>query len=80
MLTEWTSTHTYEQKLANLQGTGTPDRLNGDDFLQAGVTVTDDGSLDELYSDTNGALNWLLYDLQADSPNRVKVGETSTDL
>ena len=32
-----------------------PDRLNGDNFLQAGVTVTDDGSLDELYSDTNGA-------------------------
>ncbi len=36
VLAEWTSTHTYAQKLANIQGTGTADRLNGNVFLQGG--------------------------------------------
>ena len=80
VLSEWTATRTYEQKLANIQGTGTPDRTNGDNFLQAGTTISDDGSLDEFYSDTKGAKNWLLYRFGEDIAQRVKLTDTIGDL
>jgi len=75
VLSEWTSTHTTAQKLANIQGLGTPDRLNGGNFLKLGETVFDDGAVDDLFSDTNGKDNWLFYAFAQDSVARKKPTE-----
>jgi Ca2+-binding RTX toxin-like protein len=60
IMAEWTSTHDYTTRVNNLiNGTGSPDRLNGGYFLQKGETVFDDTSNDTLnYS----GLDWLFYD------------------
>jgi len=79
VLSEWTSVHTYEQKIANITGVGTADRLNGNNYLQTGQTVFDDGAIDDIFSDTNGKANWLLYRFSQDTTHRVKPGETLTD-
>ncbi|MBL9124643.1 MAG: putative Ig domain-containing protein [Planctomycetaceae bacterium] len=80
VLAEWSSQRSYEARVANLLGTGTGVRLNGDDFLIAGVTVQNDASIDNLYSDTHGDLHWLFYDFEQDVKHRVKAGEVETDL
>jgi hypothetical protein len=51
ILSEWNSGRDYATRVANLQGTGTGPRLNGDVFLLAtgpGQTVFDDGAADQL--------------------------------
>src|SRR5262249_24422764 len=48
---EWTSARDYATRVANLRGTGTGPRLNGNVFLKAagpGQTVFDDGAADTL--------------------------------
>jgi len=76
VLSEWTSVHTYEQKVANITGVGTPDRLNGNNFLLAGQNVLDDGAIDAIFSDTKGKANWLFYKFSQDTTQRVKIGDT----
>jgi Ca2+-binding RTX toxin-like protein len=45
ILAEWTSSRSYEIRLANLRnGSGSSNRFNGDRFLLANTTVLDDGS------------------------------------
>jgi hypothetical protein len=72
VLAEWTSDHTQQQKLANIQGQGDANRLNSDNFLQFGVTLTNDGAVDQLFSDTGGNENWLLYAVVQDEVVRAK--------
>lgn len=79
VLSEWTSARGYAARIANISGTGSGSRNNGDSFLVPSATVFDDGAADAIYSDTNGQLNWLLYSLGQDIANRVKSGETATD-
>lgn len=79
VLSEWTSAHTYEQKVANISGVGTADRLNGDNFLKPGQTVANDAAIDDIFSDTNGKANWLLYTFSQDAPHRVKAGDSQSD-
>lgn len=78
ILSEWTSTRSYAARVANILGTGTGARNNGDNYLVPGVTVAADVSVDQLFSDTQGALNWLLYRFDQDSVSRDKAGETKT--
>ncbi len=80
ILSEWTSDRSYADAIANIEGVGSGPRNNGNSFLQAGVTVFDDGTPDELFSDTNGDLNWLVFAVANDTPHPAKPGETVTDL
>ena len=52
ILAEWASSRSYADRVANLQGTGSgstyANRLNGNVFLQADVSVFDDGAKDTL--------------------------------
>ncbi len=80
VLSEWASDRSYAARIANIEGIGSGPRNNGNHFLQAGVTVFDDGSPDDLFSDTKGELDWLLFALATDSSHRVKPGETETDI
>ena len=62
IMAEWSSSHTYATRINNLiNGSGSPDRLNGNYFLQLGVTVFND-----LYTDTlnYSGQDWLFYDGQ----------------
>lgn len=68
ILAEWTSNRTYQQRIDNLQGTGSgssfDDRLNGNVFLQAGVTVQDDHAADLLLG--RRGRDWYLSTLGQD--------------
>ena len=81
VLSEWTSGRTLAARMANISGTGTGTRDNGNNFLQAGTTVFDDGAdvTDQLYSDTAGKENWLILSLAHDSANRLKATDAETD-
>ena len=79
VLEEWWSTDTLATKIADITGTGTTTGSNGINFLQPGVTVLGDGSVDQLFSDTNGSANWLLLSLSQDTANRVKAIDIETD-
>jgi Ca2+-binding RTX toxin-like protein len=51
LMAEWTSPRSYADRVANLRGSGSGPRLNGNDFLQStgsGATVFDDGFADQL--------------------------------
>ncbi len=80
VLSEWTSTHVLADKIANISGTGSGPRNNGNDFLQVGITVFDDSDADTLFSDSEGDENWLLTTLSDDTANRVKPSDVETDL
>jgi Ca2+-binding RTX toxin-like protein len=43
---EWTSSRSYDDRVANIAGTGVGPRLNGSDFLVAGTTVVSDTTPD----------------------------------
>ena len=49
IMAQWTSAHAYTTRVNNLtNGTGSPDRLNGNYFLQLGQTVFNDAYTDTL--------------------------------
>jgi len=45
---EWTSNHSYADRVANISGTGTGPRFNGNVFIQPDVTAFDDAAVDTL--------------------------------
>lgn len=61
---EWTSARPIAQKVANIQGFGSPPRNNGIFFLTPGSTVLNDASVDTVFGDGDG--DWLLVDLPVD--------------
>jgi len=77
VLDEWTSGRTLDERLANIAGTGSGPRENGDAFLQAGVTLFDDDAADLLFSDSNGDPNWLLTHAE-DELRRLKDRDRNT--
>ncbi|MFO0949050.1 MAG: SdrD B-like domain-containing protein [Planctomycetota bacterium] len=79
---EWVSTRTYAERVANITGTGTGDRNNGDDFLVPGGNVTNDrvGSLAVIDSVFGGDdQDWLLGDAAEDVTD-IAIDEILTDL
>ena len=67
LLAEWTSSRSYADRVANLSGTGTGLRLNGNNFLiaqGASRTVFDDGAVDDLTG--NAGQDWFLLNLDGD--------------
>jgi hypothetical protein len=64
IMAEWTSKHSYAERVANLSGTGTADRLNGNYFLIAGgpdATVHGDGRVNRVFGGSGG--NWYFAQL-----------------
>ncbi len=64
IMAEWTSARDYATRTANLRGTGSGPRANGNTFLQAdgaGRTVFDDGAVDRL-SGASG-MDWAFANL-----------------
>jgi Ca2+-binding RTX toxin-like protein len=64
IMAEWTSKHSYAERVANLSGTGTADRLNGNYFLIAGgpgATVHGDGKVNRVFGGSGG--NWYFAQL-----------------
>lgn len=75
---EWLSTRSYAERLANISGAGTGPRANGDYFLQPGVTVINDGAVDQLIGGTE--LDWFLLRISQDLLNDLAAGETRTGI
>ena len=79
IMAEWSSTHTYTDRVNNILGPGSGGRLNGNSYLQPGTTVTSDAAVDQLWGSAGGtAFDWFLYSLAVDEINRTKVGEMHT--
>ena len=57
ILAEWTSNRTYAARVANLKGSGTGTRSNGNTFLNTS-TVLDDGAIDTLMG--SSGQDWFL--------------------
>jgi Ca2+-binding RTX toxin-like protein len=76
---EWVSNRPYTERVANLLGTGSGPRSNGEVFLVAGSSAVDDGVVDEIFGEANQ--DWILYDSSQDLATDLQVGvETGTDL
>ena len=74
ILAEWSSTRSYDQRVANLRGTGTGTRLNGSTFLTT-ATVTNDTAADVLYGAGGQDWYWATtgQDQVADKSSNEKV-------
>ncbi len=75
LLAEWSSTRTYDQRIANLNGTGVGPRSNGESFLRNDLEDTifgDEGMLDELLGGTGR--DWFIADLEDQLLDRVTTG------
>ncbi len=76
---EWVSGRSYDDRVANISGTGIGPRSNGDWFLTPNVTVIDDGSVDTLNGGL-GELDWFFYDFDQDLLGDViEVDEEESD-
>lgn len=73
---EWLSSRTYAERVANLSGTGVGPRNNANVFLQPGATVLNDGAVDALLGGTE--LDWALLRLAQDAFNDEQPGEIKT--
>ncbi|MBX9656016.1 S8 family serine peptidase [bacterium] len=68
---EWISDRPYADRVANIQGTGSGTRTNGDTFLIPNDTVLDNGTIDQVFGDAGddwflvNDVNDLLSDLDA---------------
>ena len=70
IMAEWTSGRDYATRIANLSGTGSGPRNNGNDFLIAsgpGATVFDNGASDVLIG--GSGMDWFFADLAQDIIN-----------
>lgn len=77
---EWASSHSYEERVANISGTGVGPRLNGNFFLQVNVTAFEDGSID-LLTGQSGYLDWYFYDFDQDLlGDTIEVDKEETDI
>lgn len=74
---EWLSGRSYAERIANISGTGTGPRSNGNFFLQPGATVINDGAIDLLFGGSEQ--DWFLLDLSQDLLGDLFGGETATD-
>lgn len=84
---EWTSVRAYAQRVANISGSGSGPRNNGDSFLAPGVTAFNDrpASLDPATLIVDHVMggndaDWLLYDFTEDIAPDVAGGEVTTNL
>jgi probable HAF family extracellular repeat protein len=86
VLAEWSSQNDYATRIANLMGTGSgtsfANRLNGNYFLQADVTVFDDGAQDQLTG--SAGQDWFFANLTGagvlDKITDVGKDEIATDI
>ncbi len=58
---EWTSSRSYASRVANLSGTGTGAKNNGNSYLIPGTTVTHDSAIDDLFGE--GGSDWFFVNL-----------------
>jgi large repetitive protein len=75
LLSEWNSGRDVATRVANLSGTGSGTRLNGDNFLQTGVTVLDIQKGDKLVGASGD--NWYV-DLPSTKSKGAAVAGKST--
>jgi Ca2+-binding RTX toxin-like protein len=84
VMAEWTSGRSYDQRVADLSGSGDGHGLNGTIFLRAdgvGRTVFDDGSADRLAG--RQALDWFFANLDHGTLDQIiglQRGETIEDI
>ena len=67
IMAEWTSARSYAHRVANLSGTGSGPRNNGNYFLIAGgpsATVFDNGAIDVLNG--GSGMDWFFANLVQD--------------
>lgn len=61
---EWQAPRPLAQRVANLSGTGTQPRNNGENFLQPSTTILDDQAIDQVFGDDDA--DWLILAVDED--------------
>jgi len=74
---EWLSSRDYATRVANISGTGSGPKLNGNFFLEPDQTVFSDSAGDQLFGGAD--LDWFLYGFLLDSVDDAETGEVETD-
>lgn len=69
IMAEWSSNRSYSQRVANIRGTGSGPRANGNNFLiasstLANSTVFDDNAEDKIWGDSG--IDWFFYNVDGD--------------
>lgn len=75
---EWLSARPMSQKVANLSGTGSGPRNNGNYFLVPHGTLVDDAAVDRVLGEADN--DWLLYDFGEDLAPDVAAGDITTNV
>lgn len=75
---EWLSSRPLHQRVANLRGTGSGPRFNGNFFLVPASTAVNDAAIDTVFGDADG--DWLLVDVGVDLAPDASVEDVVTDL
>ena len=76
---EWKNPqHNVTAKVANIEGTGLGG-LNGTTYLQSGLNVLDDDSIDHVFSDSKGDPSWLFVSAFPDVVHRNKTTDILTE-
>jgi len=64
IVSEWNATRNFNTRVANIKGTGSGSRLNGNNFLKANITVVGDSAIDTLEGDAGK--DWFFASLTDD--------------
>jgi len=75
---EWLSNRDYATRVANISGTGSGPKKNGNFFIQPGVTVFNDGAADQLFG--GGDMDWFVFTVLQDTVFDAEAGEVLTDV
>lgn len=78
IIAEWRSGRSFDEKIANLSGTGVGPRANGNTFLQANATVFDNGVVDTIFS--GAGANWLFLRMGQDIVNNLTSQDRTKNL
>ncbi|MFO0946520.1 MAG: PKD domain-containing protein [Planctomycetota bacterium] len=79
IFSEWSSARPFADRVANIQGVGVGPRNNGDDYLIAGSTVTDDAAIDTVLA-SGSEEDWLFLKLSQDLHPDVGIEDIVTGL
>lgn len=80
VLAEWSSSDSLVLKMADIRGANGTQGQNGSSYLIPASTVSNDNAIDSIFSDSNGAASWLIFDFDLDVIANKKANDVTTNL
>lgn len=77
---EWTSSQSYQTRVANISGTGSGTGNNGANYLRPNQTIFTDLAIEQLWGDADDSEDWFFYDPTLDVLHNVDSDEILSSL